>query len=79
MKNLLSIAALSIALLAPVSFATPVMAEGTPFCHSTALNGDAIDPPLCNDAVAHKDDGGNGAGQGLPSCKEAGRVHSCAI
>jgi len=59
-KTVLSVLALSAAMLAPVSFATPAMAEGTPFCHTKALNGDTIDPPLCNDAKAVTATGGGG-------------------
>lgn len=60
MNKLISIAALSIALLAPVSFTTPALAEGTPFCHTKAVNGDVIDPPQCNDARAVQATGGGG-------------------
>lgn len=73
-KTIFSIAALAFAMAAPVTFtATPALAEGTPFCHSKALNGETIDPPVCNAATAHKGSAGEG-GYVIP-----GRVCSATV
>lgn len=59
-KSVLSIAALSLAMLAPVSFATPALAAPSATCFTKALNGDTIDPPICVVPEAHKGSAGEG-------------------
>lgn len=78
MNRIIAVLALSAALFAPASVITsPAFAEGTPFCHSKALNGETIDPPVCNDARANPGSTGNGGGQNLPACKDTGTVYGC--
>ena len=84
-KTLIAVAALSFAAMAAptTTFAddnSVTWPNATPFCHTRALNGDVLDPPVCNEVKGVVATGGEGPiPAGTPPCTKTGTESPCLM